>query len=367
VREMMTTDKAKGLSDEELEFYSRQLVLADVGYDGQLRLQEGRACIVGMGGLGSAAALQLAAMGVGHLRLVDYDVVEISNLQRQHLYDTTVLGYPKVEAAAIRLRQLNPHIEIEPLPSLLTANNAAEIIARMDVVVDGLDRVTPRYALNRACVRLGVPYVFGAAIMTYGNASTILPGQTACLECFQGGFADEQLPSCALVGVHPSILGIIASIEAAEATKILMGAAPRLAGKLLHCDVRDMTFEQLEVDKAEGCPVCGSGDRASLLALAEKPVAELCARGGRRTFVVTPKSDLTLNLDELRSILDTMGLPVGVKGELGITFRTGTGGTASILKSGVMIIDGAPDEERAHDFYERLVIDGLGISRTKID
>ncbi|MHA1263213.1 MAG: HesA/MoeB/ThiF family protein [Candidatus Freyarchaeota archaeon] len=198
-----THGRVEDLSDEELEFYSRQIVLTEIGYTGQLKLRNARVCVVGLGGLGSPAALQLAAAGVGYLRLVDHNIVELSNLQRQHLYSVDYLGYPKVEVAARRLHELNPNIEIDPLPLSLTVSNAEEIVRDMDVVIDGLDRMTPRYALNRACLKTGVPYVFGAAIMTFGNMSTIIPGRTPCLECFQGNLSDDRMPTCAVVGVHP--------------------------------------------------------------------------------------------------------------------------------------------------------------------
>src|SRR3972149_232305 len=276
----LSKSQVQNLSNMELEFYSRQIILPDSGYKGQLKLRNSKVCVVGLGGLGSPAALQLAAMGVGFLRLVDRDVVELSNLQRQHLYSVNFVGYPKVEVAARRLRELNPNIEIEPLPLALNVNNAEEIIRDMDVVVDGLDLMTPRYALNRACLKLGVPYIFGAAITTCGSASAIIPGKTACLECFQGNLEDNMLPKCAIVGVHPSILNITASVEVSEATRIIVGKEPRLANKILHCDIGDMTFEEVEISKAENCPVCGSKASVAPIPLKQKLVTETCGRKG---------------------------------------------------------------------------------------
>jgi len=306
-------------------------------------------------------------MGVGYLRLVDYDVVGLSNLQRQHLYSVSSVGYPKVEVATKRLQELNPYIEIEPLPLFLDPSNAEEIIRGMDLVVDGLDRMTPRYALNRACVRLGVPYVFGAAIMTFGNVSTIIPGETACLECFQRGFGDDMLPTCAIVGVHPSIVSVIASIEVSEATRIILGETPRLVNKLLHCDIGYMEFEEVEVSRAEDCPVCGSKASRPAMPLKRQSVTELCAREGRRTFVVTPKTDLALDMDELCSLLVENGFEVKVKADLGITFDSGPKGTGSLLKSGIMIIEDASDEEEAYDFYSKLIINGLKVPRSDVE
>ncbi len=352
---------ARQLSDEELEYYSRQIVLRNIGYDGQLRLRSARVCVVGVGGLGSVAAMQLAAMGVGHLRLVDYDVVERSNLQRQHLYDVSAVGYPKVEVAARRLSEMNPYVEIEPLPLAIAAHNAEEIIEGADVVVDGLDRISPRYAVNRACLNLGVPYVFGAAVSMYGNAATILPHETACLECFQGFTDDDALPSCAVLGVHPSIIGLIASIEVAETTRILLGQTPRLVSKLLHCDLEAMEFEQLAVSMIPSCPACGSGTPPDLPAPEHGLTTELCSRDGRRTFAILPRRNLDLDMGQARELLIESGLRITVTASLGLTFQWGASGQASLLSSGILIVEGARDESEAYGLYHQLVVEGLGI------
>jgi len=363
----MPRTEENDLSDQELEYYSRQIVLPEIGYNGQLKLRNARVCIVGLGGLGSPAALLLTAMGVGHLRLVDRDVVELSNLQRQHLYGVNFLGYPKVEVAAKRLRELNPNIEIEPLPLSLNVSNAEDIVRDMNVVVDGLDRMTPRYALNRACVKLGVPYVFGAAIMTFGNTSTIIPHKTPCLECFQGNLDDETLPTCAVVGIHPSILNIIAGMEVSEAIKIILGEKPRLANKMLHCDIGDMKFEEIEISKAENCPVCGSKSSSPPMALKHKLITEVCGREGKRVFVITPRRNLELDMDELCSTVKNKGFKIEVKADLGLTFDNGLKGTASILKSGILIIDGLGNEREAYDFYNKMIINEFRIPRSEIE
>lgn len=363
----MVKDEIKKLSEEELEFYSRQIVLPEIGYNGQLKLKNAKVCIVGLGGLGSPAALQLAAIGVGHLRLVDRDIVELSNLQRQHLYGVNFLGYPKVEVAAKRLNELNPNVEIEPLPVSVNESNAEEIIKDVDVVVDGLDRMTPRYALNRACQKTGTPYIFGAAIMTFGNVSTLLPGKTPCLECFQGNLEDDMLPTCAVVGVHPSILSIIASIEVSEAVKIILGDEPYLAGKILHCDVGNMKFEEVNIAKVESCPVCGSKPSGSPMPLKRKLVTEICGREGKRVFVVEPKNNLELDMKKLYLVLEKSGFRVKVNAALGITFDEKGMGTVSILKSGVMVVEGLNSEKEAYDFYREIIIDKLGISSSRIE
>jgi adenylyltransferase/sulfurtransferase len=357
----------KDFSHKELEFYSRQMVLPDIGYTGQLRLRNAKVCVVGLGGLGSPAALQLAAMGIGFLRLVDQDVVEPSNLQRQHLYSVKFLGYPKVEVAAKRLLELNPNIRIDPLPLSLNSNNAEDIVSGMDVVVDGLDLMTPRYALNRACVKLGVPYIFGAAIMTYGNVSSILPHKTPCLECFQGNLDDDALPKCAVVGVFPSILNIIASVEVSEAVRILLGKEPRLANKILHCNIADLTFDEVEISKSENCPVCGSKPSAPPMPLKQKLITELCGREGKRVFVITPKRNLELKLDKLPPILVNNGFKIKVKADLGMTFGKGSKETVSILKSGIMVVEGVSNEKETYNFYSKIIVDGLKVSNSNIE
>jgi len=362
----MNKKETLDLSDDELEFYSRQIVLPDIGYNGQLKLKKARVCIAGLGGLGSPVSQQLAAMGVGYLRLVDRDVVELSNLQRQHLYGANFLGYPKVEVAAKRLHELNPNIEIEPVPLSVNTNTAYDIIKDVDVVIDGLDRMTPRYALNRACQKAGTPYIFAAAIMTFGNISTIIPGETPCLECFQGNLDDEMLPTCAVVGVHPSILSIIASIEVSEAVRIILGEKPRLAGKILHCDLGNLEFEKIEVSKADNCPVCGPKPKGSPMPLTQKVITEICGREGKRVFVITPKKNLELDIDNLYSHLKSMGFNIKVKADLGLTFDTASKGSASILKSGIMVIEGADDEKEAYDLYNKIILERLKVPKTHI-
>jgi molybdopterin/thiamine biosynthesis adenylyltransferase len=345
--------ECRELSDEELEYYSRQIVMAEMGYSGQLKLKNSKACLLGVGGLGSVASMQLAAMGVGHLRIVDRDVVELDNLHRQHLYGIDEVGYPKVEAAAKRLQNLNPYITVEPLPLSINEANAEDIVEGMDVVVDGLDSMAARYAINRACVKLGVPYVFGAAITTNGNLSTIVPGETACLECFYGSLDDKKLPKCGVVGVHPSLVNVIASLEVSEAVRILTGKQPRLVNKLLHFDLDEMEFNEISLSKVESCPVCGADPSCSPMPLQRVMVEEICGRRGRKVFVVVPEENLDVNLGELRSYLKREGFSIKVEGKLGLTFVRADV-KASALKSGVVILEGITEKDEALKFFSEL-------------
>jgi molybdopterin/thiamine biosynthesis adenylyltransferase len=341
------------LSDEELEYYSRQIVMAEMGYNAQLKLKNSKACLLGVGGLGSVASMQLAAMGVGYLRIVDRDVVELDNLHRQHLYGVDDVGYPKVEAAAKRLHNLNPYITVEPLPLSINEANAEDIVEGMDVVVDGLDSMAARYAINRACIKLGVPYVFGAAITVTGNLSTIVPGETACLECFYGSLDDKKLPKCGVVGVHPSLVNVIASLEVSEAVRILTGKQPRLVNKLLHFDLDEIEFNEISLSKVESCPVCGVNPVCSPMSLQRELVEEICGRRGRKVFVVVPEENLDVNLGELRNYLKREGFSIKVEAKLGLTFVRGDV-KASALKSGVVILEGIKGKEEALKFFSEL-------------
>ncbi|MGB9622378.1 MAG: HesA/MoeB/ThiF family protein [Candidatus Bathyarchaeia archaeon] len=351
---IMSRYNLNGLSDAEIEYYSRQMILKEVGVDGQLKLKKAKVCIVGLGGLGSSTSIQLASMGVGHLRIIDRDVVETSNLQRQHLYGMDVLGYPKVEAAAKRLRTLNPFVEIEPIPTSLRSSNAEKLISGVDVVVDGLDRMTPRYILNRTCVKLGIPYVYGAAITHVGSVSTIIPRETACLECFQGGINDENLPTCAVVGVNPSIINMIASIEASEAVKIILGEKPSLANTLLFCDLISLSFDKISLVKVESCPVCSSKPSNNPYQLKDDLVEEVCGRDGRRVLIFTPEEDAYLDMQVVNKKIEKLGFTIIVKADMGLTFTKNMRKRGSVLKSGVMILEGF-DRRELEEFKEAII------------
>jgi adenylyltransferase/sulfurtransferase len=359
----------KELSDVELETYSRQIALQDIDYDGQLKLRNAKACIIGMGGLGSLLALKLVAMGIGYLRIVDRDIVSRSDLHRQYLYDVDSVGHPKVEVALRKLGRLNPDVTLDPIPESLNATNVNDVIGGVDIVLDGLDRPEPRYLVNRTCVRLKIPYVFGAAIEAFGNLSTIVPGKTICLECFMPGLKEEDLPKCAVVGVHPSVLGIVTAVQTFEAVRVLMGQEPTLLNKLLYIDLREMKFHTLSIDRLENCPVCGDRPEGSPEPLVDKLFEETCARDGRRNFIISPKQRIEIDLEKLRLLLDQRGFPVKTFSSFGITFEQSEHMATSILKSGTMVVQTSPMLESSPkddvlETYKSILIDGLGLSPT---
>jgi molybdopterin/thiamine biosynthesis adenylyltransferase len=327
--------------------------MIDMGYNAQLKLKGSKVCLVGVGGLGSPASMQLAAMGVGFLRIVDRDFVELTNLHRQHLYGVDDVGVPKVEAAAKRLRRLNPYITVEPLPLSVNETTAEDLVRGMDVVVDGLDSMAARYAINRACIKLGVPYVFGAAITTNGNVSTIVPGETACLECFYGGLDDKKLPKCGVVGVHPSLVNIIASLEVSEAIKILTGRQPHLANKLLHFDLDEIEFNEINLQKVESCPVCGAHPSGSPKLLKQELVEEICGRKGKKVFVIAPEKSMDINLADVKNYLKKKGFSLKVEAELGLTFGRGEV-KVSVLKSGITILEGLNEKDESLKLFNEL-------------
>jgi len=360
------TDMHKELTDEELYTYSRQIVLADIGYDGQLALKNARVCLIGVGGLGSPIALKLVGMGIGTLRFVDRDVVSRTDLHRQHLYDVDAIGQPKVEVALNRLRGLNPDVRLEPVPEALNSLNAEELISGMDIVIDGLDRIETRYIVNRTCYRLKIPYVFGAATASYGNVSTLIPDQTFCLECFMPDLKNEDIPSCGIVGVHPSVVGMVASIQVSEAIRVLTGQKPKLFNKLLYIDLKELEFNILDIPRLETCKVCGQKPDGKPDEVADKWFEESCARDGRRTFSISPKKRLEVNLNRVANVIEESGLQVISAGKFGISFEHKKGITACILKSGIMVAQTPPqlDVDMTHDvfdIYKSILIDGLGL------
>ena len=343
----------KNFTDSEVDYYSRQIMLKNMGFDAHRNLKGATVCIVGVGGLGSPVSIQLASMGVGTLRLVDNDIVEVSNLQRQHLYGIDQVGLPKVEAAAKRLKGLNPFIDIEPLPMMVTPFNAEEIIKGSDVVIGSLDMMAPRYSLNRACQKLDIPLIHGAALAYNGTVSTILPGETACFECFQGGVDDAEMPTCATVGVHPAILGIVGSLIVSETVRIIIGQEPNLADKLMFLDLEDYSFETINLRKAENCPVCGEMDKTPE-PIDYDAVTEICGREGRRVFIFNPERRMDLPLEEVNAQLNSLGFKVVVKGDLGSTFEGSDGVKGSILKTGIAILEGFQEKDEAVGIHGRI-------------
>ena len=246
------------LRPEQFERYRRHLSLPEFGVEGQRRLLEGSVLLIGAGGLGCPLAQYLASAGVGRLGLVDFDVVELSNLQRQVLFGTADLGRPKAEVVRERLAALNPDVEVEIHPRRLTSENALELLAGWDVVVDGTDNFPTRYLSNDACVLLGLPQVYGAILRFEGQVSTFDARKGPCYRClFPEPPPPGAVPSCAEGGVLGVLPGVVALLQATEVLKLLAGIGEPLHGRLLHYDSLAMRFDEFRFQKDPACPVCG--------------------------------------------------------------------------------------------------------------
>jgi molybdopterin/thiamine biosynthesis adenylyltransferase len=247
-----------------MERYSRHLRLPQVGLEGQHKLERARMLLVGAGGLGSPAAFYLAAAGVGFLRLVDDDVVDRSNLQRQILHGEAGIGRAKTESAIAALAALNPRTKLEGVRARLTAENVEQLLSDVDVVIDGSDNFPTRYLLNDACVHLGKPLVYGAVHRFEGQASVFDAGrQSGVAPCYRCLFPDApaagDAPNCAEAGVLGVLPGIIGMLQATEALKLVLGIGDSLAGRLLHFDALGLRFRETRLAPDPGCPVCAPG------------------------------------------------------------------------------------------------------------
>ncbi len=254
------------MTDDDLLRYSRHLLLDDIGIEGQARLAAAHALVIGAGGLGSPVALFLGSAGVGRLTIVDGDRVDLTNLQRQIAHDLSTLGEPKAMSAALRVAGINPRIEVTALNERVSGERLAELVAKADVVVDCSDNFATRQAVNAACVRHGRPLVAGAAIVFDGQVSVYDTRQAAspCYACaFPPDAAFEDV-ACSTMGVFAPLVGIIGSMQAAEALKLLAGIGRSLAGRLQMLDARAMEWTELRVERDPACPVCASRPAAGV-------------------------------------------------------------------------------------------------------
>lgn len=342
------------LSKKELDKYSRQVMLEEIGYNGQLKLKNAKVCVVGVGGLGNPITTRLAAMGIGTLRIIDRDVIELSNLHRQTMFDEDDVGQVKVEVAAKKLQKLNPDCTIEAFAVSVNDYTALEVVQGCDVVVDALDSVNARYALNKACVKFGIPFVTGAAVGVSGQIFTVLPKISACYHCMFPALDEDTMPTCSIEGVHPSILSIVGGIEVSEAVKVIMGKKPSLSEKILHVDIENLDFTSTRTFRAEECPVCGSG-KSEEVVKEELILEELCGRNqGKRTFSITPTSTFDLDVESVTSIAKEKGFRVENQGELGLSMRTDEL-SVSFMKKGSAVVVGPKDEVDAISLYKSLL------------
>ncbi|MEO8027211.1 MAG: molybdopterin-synthase adenylyltransferase MoeB [Bryobacteraceae bacterium] len=255
---MTATTPEVTLSKEEILRYSRHLIMPEVAMEGQLKLKQAKVLLVGTGGLGAPLGLYLAAVGIGKIGIVDFDVVDYTNLQRQVIHGTKDVGRPKIDSAADRMHDINPYVEIVKHEVALTSENALDIIKDYDIVVDGTDNFPTRYLVNDACVLLGKPNVYGSIFRFEGQASVFATENGPCYRCLYPEPPPPGLvPSCAEGGVLGILPGLIGVVQATETVKLILGTGEPLIGRLMLYDALAMRFRELKLRKNPECPICG--------------------------------------------------------------------------------------------------------------
>ncbi len=337
------------LTPEQSKRYSRMLALRDFSEGDMESLMNTVVCVVGAGGLGSPALRLLTAIGFGHIRVIDRDVVELSNIQRQTLYNTDDIGKPKTEVAAVNLRLMNPNVTIEPVSATIRNDNARDLLQGSDIIIDGLDTFEARRDVNRASLELDIPYIYAGAVEYYSNISTFIPRQTGCLECLTGDVQDNPDATCAMIGVSPTLLSITASIEVREAVLLATDHEPKLTGKLLHFDEESLSFDTFDIARAENCPACSS----DTISLSEVEGAEMVHTLCEGSYSISPSEMMSLDLKTIAE-----GLDDEYKVIVASTFLMATSGAGlkvTIMVSGNAVVKGVNTPEAALDLYHSLL------------
>lgn len=262
-------------TEEELLRYSRHILLKDVGVEGQEKIRNGKVLVVGAGGLGAPVALYLAAAGVGTIGIVDGDVVDLSNLQRQVIHFTGDVGHPKVESARDKMLAINPNVKVNTIREFLMSDNALDIIKDYDFIVDGTDNFPVKFLINDACVMAGIPFSHGGILRFEGQTFTHLPG-TACYRClFKSPPPANAVPTCSQAGVLGAIAGMLGTIQAAETLKYLTGVGELLTNKLLTFNAKTMDFRKINTRRQASCAICGDNPTITELIDYEQAVCDL--------------------------------------------------------------------------------------------
>ena len=291
------------LTPDEIKRYSRHLIMPEVGMDGQRKLKAGSVLCIGAGGLGSPAAMYLAAAGIGRIGIVDFDVVDFSNLQRQLLHGTKDVGTSKNESARRRIEDLNPHVHVESYETLLTSQNALGLFKDYDVILDGTDNFPTRYLVNDACVLTGKPNAYGSIFRFEGQASVFATAGGPCYRCLYPEPPPPGLvPSCAEGGVLGVLPGVIGTIQATEAVKLIMGIGEPLIGRFLIYDALRMKFRELKLKKDPDCPVCGTHPTVTALIDYE----QFCgvAPAAEPVMTATQDNETEIDVRELKRKMD---------------------------------------------------------------
>lgn len=321
------------------DYFSREISIPSIGQEGLRKLQQSSVAIVGVGGVGSAAAYYLSRSGVGHLKLIDQDIVETSNLQRLHAATANDLFHPKAEVIANKLSEALEWCKIEPIIETVTDKNASELLRDVDLIFDGLDNFRTRYILNDSALRNQVPYLFTSAIADQAHLALLNPPTTACLECVMPHVTDRFEDSCETLGVNPSITGMTGAIGAGVALRYLTGNPGHWSENLATIDIGDPEFLLTKLVGRADCDVCGKSDN-------EKPqpdrlVSFLC---GEHTANVLPLGDQIIEFSKIREFIPSENIRLSTSSVL--VFREG-GFTVSLFRNGRFLISGVEDEIQA--------------------
>ncbi|HEY8341471.1 MAG TPA: ThiF family adenylyltransferase [Calditerricola sp.] len=341
--------------DRLWERYSRQILFAPIGREGQERLARSRVAIVGMGALGTVLANHMVRAGVGYVRLIDRDVVEMSNLQRQMLYDEddARAHLPKAVAAADKLRRINSDVTVEPHVVDLNATNAESLLANVDLVLDGTDNFHVRFLVNDVCVKHGIPWVYGGVVRARGMVALLRPGTTPCLRCLFDSPPAAHTETCDTVGVIGPIVHVVASYQAAEALKLLIGATDKLAPVLRYVDLWEGQEGAMRLDGARkrDCPCCARRQFDFLDPQREAgAVTTLC---GRNTVQIVPPQPLALNLDNLAGRLAAVGSVE--RNRFLLRARVSDDHTLVVFPDGRVLVQGTDNPTVAKSLYARYI------------
>ncbi|PCJ60920.1 MAG: adenylyltransferase [Planctomycetota bacterium] len=266
----------RDFTEDQLERYSRHILLQDVGVEGQEKIMDAKVFIVGAGGLGAPVALYLAAAGVGKIGIADFDVVDLSNLQRQVIHFTDDVGKLKIDSAAEKMRAINPNIEVDAINEMVVAANIRDLIKGYDFVLDGTDNFSAKFLINDACVMEGIPYSHGGILRFDGQTMTIKPKETACYRCvFKQPPPANAVPTCSQAGVLGAIAGMLGTMQAAECLKFITGAGDLLTNKLLSFNAKTMDFRKVNIKRNPNCAVCGDSPTITELSDGEQAVCDI--------------------------------------------------------------------------------------------
>ena len=321
------------------DYFSRQISVPSIGKEGLRKLQESSVAIIGAGGVGSAAAYYLARSGIGHLKVIDQDIVESTNLQRLHAATMNDLYHPKAEVIASRLSEVAEWCNIEPIIETVTDRNADGFLRDVDLIFDGLDNFRTRYILNESAMRIGTPYLFTSAIADQAHLALLNPPETACLECFMPRVTDRFEDSCETLGVNPSITGLMGALGTGVALRFLLGNPNLWSDKLVTLDMAGPEFILAKLAKRQDCDRCGNGNAEKLRH--NRRVTFLC---GEHTANVLPPENLTIGLSKIGNGIPSENILLSTDSVLVYRHREFT---VSLFRNGRLLIGGVEDEIQA--------------------